>query len=98
MKNSIQLNKIELVLLELVAKGAGNWSWDEIGQALSSRDVERETDMMVAIIKKLAVDGLLKRYVEPGNPRYRPLNNSSKAENNGAKSITRLGRNDGALR
>ena len=70
MKNTNQLSKLELVLIELVAKGAGNWSWYEIGQALSRRDVERETDMMVAL-KTLAADGLLKRYVEPGNPRDR---------------------------
>lgn len=70
MKSTVQLNKLESVLIQLVAKGGGNWSWYEIGQALSRRDVPRETDMMVAL-KKLAVDGLLKRYVEPGNPRDR---------------------------
>jgi PadR family transcriptional regulator PadR len=70
MKDSIKLTQLELVLLELVAKGEGNWSWYELANALSRRDVPREPDMMV-VLKKLAADGLLKRYVEIGLPRDR---------------------------
>lgn len=70
MKDSIQLTQLELLLLELVAKGEGNWSWYELANALSRRDVPREPDMMV-VLKKLAADGLLKRYVETGSPRDR---------------------------
>jgi DNA-binding PadR family transcriptional regulator len=70
MKNSIQLTQLELVLLELVAKGEGNWSWYEIASSLSRLDVPRETDMMVAL-KDLVGKGLLQRYVESGSPRDR---------------------------
>ena len=70
MKDSIKLTQLELVLLELVAKGEGNWSWYELANALSRRDVPREPDMMV-VLKKLAADGLLKRYVQTGSPRDR---------------------------
>jgi len=70
MEDSIKLTKLELVLLELVDKGEGNWSWYELANALSRRDVPREPDIMV-VLKKLAADGLLKRTVEPGSPRDR---------------------------
>ena len=70
MKNLTQLTQLELVLLELVAKGQGKWSWYELANALSRRDVPREPDMMV-VLKKLAVDGLVKRYVETNSPRDR---------------------------
>lgn len=70
MKNSPQLTQLELVLLELVSKGQGKWSWYELANALSRRDVPREPDMMV-VLKKLATDGLVKRYVETGSPRDR---------------------------
>ncbi|MBO1346647.1 MAG: hypothetical protein EBE86_004290 [Hormoscilla sp. GUM202] len=70
MEDSIKLTKLELFLLELVDKGEGNWSWYELANALSRRDVPREPDMMV-VLKKLAADGLLKRTVEPGSPRDR---------------------------
>lgn len=70
MKQSIQLTQLELVLLELVAKGEGNWSWYELANALSRRDVPREPDMM-EVLKKLAAEGLLKRYVKTGSPRDR---------------------------
>ena len=68
MKNLTQLTQLELVLLELVAKGQGKWSWYELANALSRRDVPREPDMMV-VLKKLAADGLVKRYVETNSPR-----------------------------
>lgn len=70
MKSSTQLTQLELVLLELVAKGEGKWSWYELANALSRRDVPREPDMMV-VLKKLAADGFLKRYIEAGSPRDR---------------------------
>ena len=70
MKNLTQLTQLELVLLELVAKGQGKWSWYELANALSRRDVPREPDMMV-VLKKLAADGLVKRYVETNSPRDR---------------------------
>jgi PadR family transcriptional regulator PadR len=70
MKNLTQLTQLELVLLELVAKGQGKWSWYELANALSRRDVPREPDMMV-VLKKLAADGLVKRYIETGSPRDR---------------------------
>jgi len=70
MKNLTQLTQLELVLLELVAKGQGKWSWYELANALSRRDVPREPDMMV-VLKKLAAEGLVKRYVETNSPRDR---------------------------
>ncbi|MCW6049144.1 hypothetical protein K4039_03370 [Lyngbya sp. CCAP 1446/10] len=70
MQNLTQLTQLELVLLELVAKGQGKWSWYELANALSRRDVPREPDMMV-VLKKLSADGLVKRYVETGSPRDR---------------------------
>jgi PadR family transcriptional regulator PadR len=70
MKILTQLTKLELVLLELVAKGQGKWSWYELANALSRRDVPREPDMMV-VLKKLSADGLVKRYIETGSPRDR---------------------------
>ncbi|MEG3871026.1 MULTISPECIES: hypothetical protein [unclassified Microcoleus] len=70
MKNLTQLTQLELVLLELVAKGQGKWSWYELANALSRRDVPREPDMMV-VLKKLAADGLVQRYIETGSPRDR---------------------------
>jgi len=70
MKNLTQLTQLELVLLELVAKGQGNWSWYELAKALSRRDVPRAPDMMV-VLKKLAAGGLVKRYLETDSPRDR---------------------------
>ncbi len=68
MKNATKVTQLELVLLELVAKGEGNWSWYEIANHLSRLDVSREPDMMV-VLKNLATKGLLTRYVQPGSPR-----------------------------
>ena len=70
MTNSLKLTQLELVLIQLVAKGNGNWSWYEIASHLSRLDVPREPDMMV-VLKKLAAEGLLKREVELGSPRDR---------------------------
>ncbi len=70
MKSSTQLTQLEFILLELVAKGEGKWSWYELANALSRRDVPREPDMMV-VLKQLAADGLLQRHVEAGSPRDR---------------------------
>lgn len=70
MTNSLKLTRLELVLIQLVAKGNGNWSWYEIASHLSRLDVPREPDMMV-VLKKLAAEGLLKRYVQTGSPRDR---------------------------
>ncbi|MFB2772213.1 hypothetical protein ACE1AT_23435 [Pelatocladus sp. BLCC-F211] len=70
MKDSIKLTQLELVLLKLVAKGEGNWSWYEIASSLSRLDVPREPDMMI-VLKNLAAEGLLRRYVEQGSPRDR---------------------------
>ncbi|WYL97329.1 MAG: hypothetical protein HEQ35_29200 [Gloeotrichia echinulata IR180] len=70
MKNAVKVTQLELVLLELVAKGEGNWSWYEIANHLSRLDVPREPDMMV-VLKNLAAKGLLTRYVQPGSPRDR---------------------------
>jgi PadR family transcriptional regulator PadR len=70
MKDSIKLTQLELVLLKLVAKGEGNWSWYEIATSLSRLDVPREPDMMI-VLKNLAAEGLLKRYVELDSPRDR---------------------------
>lgn len=70
MQNLTQLTQLELVILELVAKGQGKWSWYELANALSRRDVPRSPDMMV-VLKKLAADGLVKRYIETGSPRDR---------------------------
>jgi PadR family transcriptional regulator PadR len=73
MKNLTQLTQLELVLLELVAKGQGKWSWYELANALSRRDVPREPDMMV-VLKKLAADGLgidARRVYGVGKPKSR---------------------------
>ncbi|WP_414563809.1 MULTISPECIES: hypothetical protein [unclassified Anabaena] len=68
MKNSIQLTQLELVLLKLVAKGQGNFSWYELANSLSRLDVPREPDMMV-VLKNLVAKGLLTRHIQPGSPR-----------------------------
>ncbi|CCI26945.1 MAG: hypothetical protein ACK4XH_14015 [Microcystis sp.] len=39
MKDTVQLTQLELVLLQLVEKGKGKWSWYELANALSRRDV-----------------------------------------------------------
>lgn len=67
---STQLTQLELVLLKLVIKGKGQWSWYEIASHLSRLDVPREPDMMV-VLKKMVADGFLNRYVESGSPRDR---------------------------
>lgn len=70
MNHQIILTQLEFVLLQLVAKGEGQWSWYEIAQALSRLDVPREPDMM-QVLKKLATEGFLNREVQPGSPRDR---------------------------
>ncbi|WP_254566911.1 helix-turn-helix transcriptional regulator [Oscillatoria sp. HE19RPO] len=70
MNHSNELTQLELILLQLVAKGEGKWSWYEIAQALSRLDVPREPDMM-EVLKKLAAEGFLTREVQPGSPRDR---------------------------
>lgn len=70
MNHSNELTQLELILLQLVAKGEGIWSWYEIAQALSRLDVPREPDMM-EVLKKLAAEGFLTREVQPGSPRDR---------------------------
>ena len=42
MKNITQLTQLEFVLLKLVEKGKGQWSWYELANALSRQDVPRE--------------------------------------------------------
>lgn len=39
MKDTVQLTQLELVLLQLVEKGKGKWSWYELANTLSRRDV-----------------------------------------------------------
>ena len=70
MPNLTQLTQLELVLIQLVGKCQGKWSWYELANALSRRDVPREPDMMV-VLKKLTADGFVKRYIETGSPRDR---------------------------
>ena len=70
MKDTIQLTQLELVLLQLIEKGKGQWSWYELANALSRRDVPREPDMMT-VLKDLAQRELVKRYVEKESPRDR---------------------------
>ena len=70
MKDTVQLTQLELVLLQLVEKGKGKWSWYELANALSRRDVTREPDMMT-VLKNLSQRGLVKRYVEKESPRDR---------------------------
>jgi PadR family transcriptional regulator PadR len=70
MKNSTQLTQLELVLLKLVAKGEGKWSWYEIANSLSRLDVPREPDMMV-VLKSMQSRDLLARHIQPGSPRDR---------------------------
>jgi PadR family transcriptional regulator PadR len=70
MKNTTQLTQLEFVLLKLVEKGKGQWSWYELGNALSRQDVPREPDMM-EVLKNLAHRGLVNRYVEQDSPRDR---------------------------
>jgi len=70
MKNLSQLTQLELVLLELVAKGQGKWSWYELANALSRRDVPREPDMMI-VLKQIAANGFVRQYIEINSPRDR---------------------------
>lgn len=70
MKDTRQLTQLELVLLQLIEKGQGQWSWYELANALSRRDVPREPDMMT-VLKNLIQQDLVKRYVESGSPRDR---------------------------
>jgi PadR family transcriptional regulator PadR len=70
MKDTVQLTQLELVLLQFVERGKGKWSWYELANALSRRDVPREPDMMT-VLKNLAQQGLVKRYVEKESPRDR---------------------------
>jgi PadR family transcriptional regulator PadR len=70
MKNTVQLTQLELVLLQFVERGKGEWSWYELANALSRRDVPREPDMMT-VLKNLAQQGLVKRYVEKESPHDR---------------------------
>jgi PadR family transcriptional regulator PadR len=70
MKNITQLTQLEFVLLKLVDKGKGQWSWYELANALSRQDVPREPDMM-EVLKNLAHRGLVNRYVEKDSPRDR---------------------------
>jgi PadR family transcriptional regulator PadR len=68
MKDTRQLTQLELVLLQLIERGKGQWSWYELANALSRRDVPREPDMMT-VLKNLAERGLVERYVEKESPR-----------------------------
>jgi PadR family transcriptional regulator PadR len=70
MKNTIKLTQLELVLLQLVFKGKGNWSWYEIASSLSRLDVPREPDMMT-VLKDMKSKGLVERHIQPGSPRDR---------------------------
>jgi PadR family transcriptional regulator PadR len=70
MKNTTQLTQLEFVLLKLVEKGKGQWSWYELANALSRQDVPREPDMM-EVLKNLDHRGLVKRYVEKDSARDR---------------------------
>jgi len=70
MTDTMRLTQLELVLLELIQKGKGQWSWYELANALSRRDVPRDPDMM-AVLKNLTERGLVKRYIEKGSPHDR---------------------------
>jgi DNA-binding PadR family transcriptional regulator len=88
MNHSTILTQLELTLLQLVAKGEGEWSWYEIAQALSRLDVPREPDMM-QVLKKLVAEGFLNREVQPGSPRDRwELTEAGKTKIQMAKNIT----------
>jgi PadR family transcriptional regulator PadR len=65
---SKKLTQLELVLLQLIQKGQGKWSWYELANALSCRDVPREPDMM-EVLKKLEKKGLILREVKENSPR-----------------------------
>jgi PadR family transcriptional regulator, regulatory protein PadR len=70
MQNLTQLTQLELVLLALVARGQGKCNWYQLAKQISCRDVPRSPDMMV-VLKKLAADGLVKRYIETDSWRDR---------------------------
>ena len=70
MKDVMQLTQLELVLLQLIERGKGQWSCYELASSLSRRDVPKEPDMM-RVLKNLAERGLVRRYVEKGSPRDR---------------------------
>ena len=70
MQNLTQLTQPELVLLALVARGRGKCNWYQLEKQLSCLDVPREPGMMV-VLKKLAADGLAKRYTETDSWRDR---------------------------
>jgi len=62
------MSEIELIILQLVSRGEGKYSWYEIAQGLSRLDVPREPDML-SVLKKLEIEGLLTRRIEPDSPR-----------------------------
>ena len=65
---SKKLTQLELVLLQLIQKGQGKWSWYELANALSRCDVPREPDMM-EVLKKSEKEGLILREVKENSPR-----------------------------
>ncbi len=54
----MSMNDFEIVLLQLVAKGDGKWSWYEIGNRLPGPFLQR-TPEMYKILEKLASEGLV---------------------------------------
>lgn len=70
MEDTLQLTQLELVLLQLIETGQKQWSWYELANALSRREVPREPDMMT-VLKNLAERGLVKRYTKKESPQDR---------------------------
>jgi PadR family transcriptional regulator PadR len=64
------LTDYEIVLLDLVRKGKGEWGWYQIERRLSNMDVPREPGAMT-ILKSLKGRGLVVRHVTPGQPNDR---------------------------
>ncbi len=60
----------ELVLLELVAKGNGEWSWYEIGKRLPGPYLDQAPEMMQTL-NHLVEEGYLLHHTKAGQARDR---------------------------
>lgn len=64
------MNDFEIVLLQLVAKGNGKWSWYDIGNRLPGPYLEKSSEMMTNL-KHLAEMGYVLHETKPGEARDR---------------------------
>lgn len=64
------MTDFEIILLRLVAKGKGQWSWYEIGNRLPGPYLNQASEMM-DILKQLADLGYINHHTEVGEARDR---------------------------